>query len=58
VSSLGLTELQLYGVIAGACAVGILAVILIVIFGIPSVRMKVLPYRDRKHHAMSKEAIY
>jgi hypothetical protein len=44
-----------YFIVIGIPIIVALAIILAVIFGVPSIRQKVLPYRDRKHYAFSKK---
>jgi len=39
--------------VVGSCIV-LAAVICGIIFGVPSIRERVLPYRDREHHRFSK----
>jgi len=44
----GLPETAIIGIAVAGGAVLVVAIVLIVIFGVPSIRKRVLPHRDRK----------
>jgi len=49
---------MIVGIAIAASVIGGLILVLIIIFAVPQLRKKVLPYRDREHFKMQEKNIY